>query len=61
MRDKREIEEIINDEELAMSLVRLKVGESYLLARLTKKSLQKLALTLGKRIWIQIKSAAIVR
>ena len=56
-----EIEEIINDEELAMSLVRLKVGESYLLARLTKKSLQKLALTLGKRIWIQIKSAAIVR
>jgi molybdate transport system ATP-binding protein len=55
------IEEIINDEELAMSLVRLKVGESYLLARLTKKSLQKLALTLGKRIWIQIKSAAIVR
>jgi molybdate transport system ATP-binding protein len=56
-----EIQEIINDQDPAMSLVRLKVGESYLLARLTQKSLQKLALTLGKSVWIQIKSAAIVR
>jgi molybdate transport system ATP-binding protein len=55
------IAEIINDQDPAMSLVRLKVGESYLLARLTKKSLQNLALTLGKSIWLQIKSAAIVR
>lgn len=55
------IVEIINDEEPAMSLVRLKVGATYLLARLTLKSLQKLDLTLGTRIWIQIKSAAIVR
>jgi molybdate transport system ATP-binding protein len=55
------IVEIINDEEPAMSLVRLKVGVNYLLARLTLKSLQKLDLTLGKSIWIQIKSAAIVR
>ncbi|MGK0268699.1 MAG: molybdate transport system ATP-binding protein [Paraglaciecola sp.] len=53
--------EIINDEDPAMSLVRLKVGANYLLARLTLKSLQKLDLTLGKSIWIQIKSAAIVR
>jgi molybdate transport system ATP-binding protein len=55
------IVEIINDKEPAMSLVRLKVGVNYLLARLTLKSLQKLDLTLGKSIWIQIKSAAIVR
>ena len=55
------IVEIINDEDPAMSLVRLKVGANYLLARLTLKSLQKLDLTLGKNIWIQIKSAAIVR
>jgi molybdate transport system ATP-binding protein len=55
------IAEIIDDQDPAMSLIRLKVGESYLLARLTQKSLQNLALTLGKGIWIQIKSAAIVR
>ena len=55
------IVEIINDEAPAMSLVKLKVGANYLLARLTLKSLQKLDLTLGKNIWIQIKSAAIVR
>lgn len=56
-----QIVEVINDQDPAMSLVRLKVGESYLLARLTQKSLQSLALTLGKSVWIQIKSAAIVR
>jgi len=56
-----QIAEIINDDDPAMSLVRLKVGDSYLLARLTQKSLQNLALTSGKDIWIQIKSAAIVR
>lgn len=56
-----QITEIINDHDPAMALVRLKVGESYLLARLSQKSLQHLTLTLGKDIWIQIKSAAIVR
>jgi molybdate transport system ATP-binding protein len=56
-----QIVEIINDHDPAMSLVRLKIGESYLLARLTQKSLQNLTLTLGKNVWIQIKSAAIVR
>jgi molybdate transport system ATP-binding protein len=56
-----QIAEIINDQDPAMSLVRLKVGESYLLARLTHKSLQHLSLTLGENIFIQIKSAAIVR
>lgn len=56
-----QIAEINHDQNPAMSLVRLKVGESYLLARLSQKSLQNLALTIGKSIWIQIKSAAIVR
>jgi molybdate transport system ATP-binding protein len=55
------IAEIINDKNPAMSLIRLKVGQSYLLARLSRKSLQNLALTLDKDVWIQIKSAAIVR
>jgi molybdate transport system ATP-binding protein len=56
-----EIVDIINDQNPAMVLARLKVGKSYLLARLTQKSLQKLALAVGQIIWIQIKTAAIVR
>jgi molybdate transport system ATP-binding protein len=56
-----QITEIINDQDPAMSLVRLKVGEAYLLARLTQKSLHNLSLSLDKIICIQIKSAAIVR
>ncbi len=56
-----EVVEIIDDQDQAMSMIRLKLGQNFLLARLTKKSLQNLALTLGKSIWIQIKSAAIVR
>lgn len=56
-----QIVEISNDQDPAMSLVRLKVGGSYLLARLTQKSLQNISLVTGKSIWIQIKSAAIVR
>jgi molybdate transport system ATP-binding protein len=56
-----EVVEIIDDQDRAMSMIRLKLGQNFLLARLTKKSLQNLALTLGKSIWIQIKSAAIVR
>lgn len=56
-----QITQIIKDKDPAMLLVRLKVGENYLLARLTQKSFQNLALTLDKYVWIQIKSAAIVR
>jgi molybdate transport system ATP-binding protein len=52
---------ITDDQDPAMALVRLRVGESYLLARLTQKSLHNLSLVNGKSAWIQIKSAAIVR
>ncbi|MBU3001888.1 molybdenum ABC transporter ATP-binding protein [Paraglaciecola arctica] len=56
-----QIVEVVNDQAPAMALVRLKVGESYLLARITQKSLQSLSLIKGKSVYIQIKSAAIVR
>jgi len=42
-------------------LVRLKSGPQYLVARITQKSAYQLALAPGKRVWAQIKSAAIVR
>ncbi|WP_299082258.1 molybdenum ABC transporter ATP-binding protein [uncultured Paraglaciecola sp.] len=55
------ITNIIHDQDPAMSIVRLKVGECYLLARLTQKSLKNMALETNNTVWIQIKSAAIVR
>ena len=45
----------------AMALVKVKVGANYLLARLSQKSCDSLGLVKDKNIWLQIKSAAIVR
>jgi len=56
-----EVTEIVNDRDKSMSLVRLKSGSDYLLARITRKSVRQLRLGPGKCIWAQIKSAAIVR
>lgn len=55
------IEDISNDEHSGMALVRLRVGDSRLIARLTRRSAAKLQLTPGKSVWAQIKSAAIVQ
>lgn len=44
----------------SMSLVRLKAGDSYLIARVTNKSLHHLNLKPSSNAWAQIKSVAIV-
>ena len=54
------------DRDRAMLLVRLAVGSgegqtSNILARLTRRSAEQLQLVSGSRVWVQIKSAAIVR
>ena len=49
------------DGEGPMSLVRLQCGSDYLLARLTRKSVDHLGLRAGSQVWAQIKSAAILR
>ncbi len=41
-------------------LVRLKTGDQYLLARLTRKSVVKLGLRAGERVYAQIKSVALL-
>jgi molybdate transport system ATP-binding protein len=41
-------------------LVRLKTGEQYLLARVTRKSLDKLALKPGEKVYAQVKSVALL-
>jgi molybdate transport system ATP-binding protein len=55
-----EIEEILQEPEANSALVRVKVRESALLARLTLRSVDRLGLTPGMQIWAQIKSAALV-
>lgn len=55
------VAEIKSDTDSAMALVRLTMGEDYLVAKLTKKSTHHLQLKVGIPIWAQIKSVAIVR
>jgi molybdate transport system ATP-binding protein len=45
----------------AMCLARIAVGESALIARVTRRSAMQLRLEPGLKVWTQIKSAAIVR
>ena len=55
------ITDIEDDDNPAMSLVRMKIGDAFLLARITRRSVTSLELYVGLKLWAQIKSAAIVR
>ena len=55
------VAEINADQNNAMTLVRLTMGEDYLVAKLTNKSAHHLHLKVGMTVWSQIKSVAIVR
>ncbi len=56
-----EVSEIVPDGDDAMALVRLKCGASHIIARLTRRSIDHLQIVPGKKVWAQIKSAAIVK
>lgn len=56
-----EVIEINADQDEAMSLVRLKAGGEFLIAKLTRRSVHCLEIKPGKKVWAQIKSVAIVR
>lgn len=45
----------------AEALVQLHAGDGYMIARLTRRSIDHLGLTQGSKLWAQIKSVAIVR
>lgn len=53
--------DIVPDQDPAMAIVRLKTEQNTLIARLTYRSIDHLALTAGKALWAQIKSVALVR
>jgi molybdate transport system ATP-binding protein len=54
------IEQMTEDHHPALTLLRLKVGASPVLARLTKRSAAGLSLTPGMAVWVQIKAVALI-
>jgi len=54
------VEELAQDHHPALSLIRLKLGETPLLARLTRRAAYQLQLTPGKEVWVQIKAVALI-
>ena len=54
------IEEIADDKHLGLALVRVRIGASPLLSRLTRRSVFELQLTVGMAIWVQVKSVAVL-
>jgi molybdate transport system ATP-binding protein len=54
------VEQMADDYHPALSLLRLKLGASPLLARLTRRSAAALELQPGKAVWVQIKAVALI-
>ncbi len=55
------IERIVDDESPGLALLRLQVGGTVLLARVTRRALAELALAEGDPAWVQVKSVALAR
>lgn len=55
-----EVDQISAGDHPGIALVRLKIGENFILSRLTQRSLHTLGVTEGDPVWAQIKSTAIV-
>ena len=55
------VEQIADDVHPALARVRLRAGASPLLARLTRRSCDALALVPGAAVWLQIKAVALLR
>ncbi|WP_428034646.1 molybdenum ABC transporter ATP-binding protein [Amphritea sp.] len=54
------VDQISDGDHPGIAIVRLKIGENFILSRLTQRSLHTLGVTEGDPVWAQIKSAAIV-
>jgi molybdate transport system ATP-binding protein len=54
------VEAIGEDSHPALALVRVRVGESALVARLTRRSVAALDLSPGRPVWAQVKSVALI-
>lgn len=55
------VESVASDAHPAQMMVRLRCGESVLLARITRRAWATLGLEVGQVVWAQVKSAAIIQ
>ncbi len=55
------IDGIAGDEAPGLALVRVRVGATAILARVTRRSLAELRLNIGDPVWVQVKSVALAR
>jgi molybdate transport system ATP-binding protein len=53
------ITDMVHDDQDGLMLVRVMVGESALIARVTQRSVTELKLEPGQAVWIQVKSVAL--
>ncbi len=54
------VEAVGADEHPALALVQVRVGAALLLARLTRRSADQLGVVPGQRLWVQVKSVALL-
>jgi len=54
------IDAIADDEHPGLALVRVQIGESILIARLTKRAAAELHVSPGQEMWVQVKSVALI-
>jgi molybdate transport system ATP-binding protein len=54
------VDAIEDEDHPGLALVRVRVGESPLLARLTKRSASALGIVRGQEVWVQVKSVALM-
>lgn len=54
------VDAIADDEHPGLALVRIQVGSAMLLARVTKRSAASLGISVGKMLWVQVKSVALL-
>lgn len=52
--------ELADGDHPAVKIAKLQVGDSFLLCRLTARSAENLGLKIGKQVWAQLKSVAII-
>ena len=54
------VEAVGDDDHPALALVQVRVGAALLLARLTRRSAEQLGVAPGQRLWVQVKSVALL-
>ncbi|MCO7224934.1 molybdenum ABC transporter ATP-binding protein [Pleionea sp. CnH1-48] len=55
------VDELHSAEHPSLILVRVKVAEGLIIARITQRSMRHLKLAVGSRVWLQIKSVALIQ